>query len=98
MTMPQMSREEAIEFCELGAWKNWSPEEIVRFQIDQDKLCVPLDAYFEALQQTTGRRVMTHELSLNAEGIKDEMNGIGEPPNHEEMLAAFDVMWLEHEE
>lgn len=37
------------------------PQEIVEFQLYEDKLCMPLELYQEAVEKVLGRPVFTHE-------------------------------------
>lgn len=59
----QLTKDQAIAMYESGAYKTMSAEEIVRFQLFQDLLCIPFDNFHEAIEQVLGRSVWTHEFA-----------------------------------
>ena len=48
--MEQLTKEQAIAFAESGEWKSWTDEQIVRFQLFQDKLCMDFGRFHEAME------------------------------------------------
>lgn len=69
----QLTEKEALAVYESGIWKQWTDEEVVRFQIFQSNLCMPWDRYRGAMAKVLGRPVFTHEFaraSLQAEYLK----------------------------
>ena len=70
--MKQLSKEKAIELHDSKIWQDWSYEEIVKFQLCQEKLCVPFNVFHEAVEKCLGRPVFTHEFGLDLDGIKAE--------------------------
>lgn len=70
-TMKQLTREEAIALYNSGQWKDWTDEEIVKFQLYQECLAVPIDQFQDALTNVLGRPVWTHELA-NQQRLIDE--------------------------
>ena len=69
--MKQLTKEQAIALHDGGEWKDWTLEELGKFQLYQEKLCIPFDKYHEAVEHILGRPVWTHEFawtdSLKAE-------------------------------
>lgn len=61
--MEQLTQEQAIAVYESGEWKDWGDEEIVKFQLYQDRLAVPFDKFHAAVGRVLGRSVWTHEFS-----------------------------------
>jgi hypothetical protein len=61
--MEQLTREQAIAFHDEGAWKQWNSQTIAKFQLEQDKLCVPFSVFQQAVSDTLGRPVFTHEFA-----------------------------------
>ena len=61
--MQQLTREQAIAFYDEGAWKQMNHETRAKFQLEQDRLCMPFDVFQEAVQHTLGRPVFTHEFA-----------------------------------
>lgn len=84
--MEQLTKEQAIAFAESKGYKDWTYEQIVRFQLFQDKLCMPFSVFHEAIEKVLNRPVYTHEFGLNYEGIVKEYLGVQEPPTFEEII------------
>lgn len=84
--MKQLTREQAIEFGENNVHENWTNEQIVRFQLFQDKMCMPFSRFHEAIEKVLDRPVFTHEFAMNYEGIVLEYLGEKEPPTFEEII------------
>ena len=84
-----LTKEEAIEIHDSGAWKEWSHDIIANFQMRQDKLCMPFPVFHEALEKTLGRGVFTHEFAFATEpgGLCDELDGLCNAPTFEEIMA-----------
>jgi len=87
MAEKELTREQAIALVESGWWKEKSAEEIVRFQLFTERLCMPFHLFHEALESALGRSVWTHELGLNVEGIKKEFLKEQAAPSFEEILS-----------
>ncbi len=56
-----MTPEEAIDKVASRWYEGKSPQEIVEFQLYEDKLCMPLELYQEAVEKVLGRPVYTAE-------------------------------------
>lgn len=69
-----MTKKEAIEFAVSGKWKTMSDFEKVKFQLYEEKLCMPFDVYHKAVEKVLGHPVFTHEFAF--EGIKKEFEAI----------------------
>ena len=82
---PQLTREQAIKMAKSGIWKKWSDEQIVGFQLYQDKMCMDFDRFHEALEKCLGRPVWTHELAF-IDNIRLEFEGIKTKPSFEEIM------------
>lgn len=84
--MQQLTKEQAIAFYNGGEWKDWTDEQIVRFQLYQDLVCLPFDRFHQAIEAVLNRPVWTHEF-----GKKDliiaEYEGRRERPSMEEIIA-----------
>lgn len=59
--MKQLTREEAVVFAESGAWKEMTDDQLVWFQFNQKKICVPVSHLHVALEGALGRDVYSHE-------------------------------------
>ena len=82
----QLTKEQAIEFAESGAWKDMNLRQRAEFQVLQDKLCMPFDIFHEAVEKTLGRPVYTHEFGLNHDGLIAELFEGKEPPTLQEII------------
>lgn len=85
--MEQLSQKQAIAFYDSGEWKNWNDEQIVRFQLFQDRLCVEWSRFHEAVGKVLDRPVFTHEFaSSNRNNIVEEYLGVREAPSLEDVM------------
>lgn len=84
--MKQLTKEQAIAFGENKYYEGWSARQIAEFQLEQDLLCIPFDIFHKAITEALGRPVYNHELGLNREELKKELNGEKEPATLEEIL------------
>ncbi len=83
--MKQLTKEQAILFSESQTWIDWSHEEIVRFQLFQDKLCMPFSRFHEAIEKVLDRSVFTHEFAF-ADNLKKEYLGEKKGPTFEDII------------
>jgi hypothetical protein len=72
--MKQLTKEQAIAFCENKCYEGMTYRQIAEFQIEQDRLCMPFDIFHEAIEKTLGRPVFTHEFAF-ADGLRKELYG-----------------------
>lgn len=84
--MKQLTKEQAIAFCENKCYEGMTSRQIVEFQMEQDRLCVPFDVFHKAIEEALGRPVYTHEFGLNREGLRKELIGEKEPPTLAEII------------
>ena len=61
-TNEQLTKEQAISFYDNKLYENMTYEEIAKFQISQELLCVPFGIFHEAVEKYLGYPVFTHEL------------------------------------
>ena len=64
--MRQLTADEATACHDGGEWRDWTNEEIVKFQLYQDRLCVPFSRFHAAVEAVLGRPVFTHEFEDDA--------------------------------
>lgn len=83
--MNQVTEQEAIEIYDSGIWKLWSDEEIVSFQLFQDRLCLSFDRFHEAVEKVFGRSVWTHEFAFR-DALVAEYNKERPSPTFEEIV------------
>ena len=81
-----MTEQEAIALHDSGFWEYLSHEERARFQIAEERLCMPFGVFHESVEKTLGRPVWTHEFGLNPEGLKREILDGAEPPTWREIM------------
>jgi hypothetical protein len=70
----QMTKEEAIAFCDSEKWKEMTSEQIVQLQLYQKLLCVPFDVFHGAVEAVLKRPVWTHEFA-NIKSMQEEFEG-----------------------
>lgn len=61
--MEQLTKEQAIAMASSDVTKDWSAEQIVRFQLFQDRLCMDFGRFHEAMEKVLGRSIWTHEFA-----------------------------------
>lgn len=81
-----LTRESALALHESGFWEGLSPRERAGFQLFEERLCMPFEVFREAVQETLGRPVYTHEFGLNAQGLRAEFLGEVQAPSLEEII------------
>ena len=58
-----LTKEEADAYAATGWYKNKTAQEIVDFQLFEDRLCMPIDLFHKALEEALGRPVKSEEFS-----------------------------------
>lgn len=85
--MTQLTEEQAIAIYESKEWEDWNDEQIVRLQLFQNRLCVPIEVFKKSLFKVFGRPVYTHELtSSNHNNLIEEYLGTRPAPTIEEII------------
>ncbi len=70
-----MTKQEAISLAKTGRWKTKTSEEIVSFQLYEDKLCMDFSDFHKAVEVVLGRPVFTTEFA-NPESLKNEFQSL----------------------
>lgn len=83
--MKQLTKEEAIVLAETKWWEGASDEDIVRFQMFQDKLCMDWSRFRQAVEAVAGRPVWTHEFAFR-DRLVAELYGDAPTPTLEEII------------
>lgn len=83
--MRQLTEKEAIKFAESKIWESWNDEEIVRFQLFQELLCMDFSRFHEAMEKVLNRPIFTHEFAFE-ENLMEEYLGIRQKPTFEEII------------
>jgi hypothetical protein len=81
-----MTKEEAIKLYNSGFWKQMTHEDIAKFQVMEDRLCMPVEVFHEAITKALGRPVFTHEFGLNRDGLIQELFQGAPIPKLEEII------------
>lgn len=83
----EITKAMAIDLYESGFWKEMTHEQRAWFQMHERRLCMPFGVFHEAVEQTLGRPVFTHEFGLNHDGLLRELRGEKPAPSFNEILA-----------
>lgn len=83
--MKQLTQKQAIKLAESEIWKDMILEEIAKFQLFQERLCVPFDKFHEAIEFVFGRPVWTHEFAFRDLLIREYL-GKKSAPSMEEII------------
>lgn len=81
-----MTKEQAIKLFDSKFWENMSFSERAKFQLFEERLCMPFDVFHEAIEKSLGRSVWTHEFGMNCDGLKKELLGEVPAPTMEEII------------
>jgi len=81
----QLTQEQAIDMHDSGIWKQWTPEQTVRFQLFQRRLCMEFSHFHKCIQEVLGRSVYTHEFGFRDELVREYL-GDKEMPSFEDIL------------
>ena len=71
-----MTKEDAIKLYKNKIYKKMSFYKRVKFQLFEERLCMPFEIFQEAVEKTLGRSVLTHEFGFNVKGLQEEFNKI----------------------
>jgi len=86
MEATQLTEGQAIAIAKSEIWKNWSNEDIVKFQLFQNRLCMDFSRFHEAVEAVLCRPVWTHEFGSMG-GLKEEYLGKKTAPSFEEIMS-----------
>jgi hypothetical protein len=81
-----IGKENAIRLYESGWWKGKTARDITQFQLFTAELCLPFGDFHQALEESLGRSVFTHELGLNLQGLIGEFMGTSPAPTLEQII------------
>jgi hypothetical protein len=85
--MKQLTKEQAVALAQSKVWQDWTDEEIVRFQLFQDRLCMNFSRFHEAVEKVLDRPVFTHEFATRfIDDLKKEYLGVKKAPTLEEII------------
>ena len=77
--MEQLTKGQALKIFESKVWEKWTDEQIVKFQLYQDRLCVPFGRFHEAIAKVLKRPVFSHEFAYQTNLIAEFENIIPAP-------------------
>lgn len=81
----KFTREDAITLYKSEWWRNLKEEHIVRVQLFEDRLCMPMDLFHAALEKVLDRPVYSHEFAF-PERLQKEYLGEKPKPTPKEIL------------
>lgn len=81
-----IGREAAIALAATEWWKSKTDREVAEFQILCREVCMNFGDFQMSLERALGRPVWTHELALNAEGLKAELFEGAAAPTFDQIL------------
>ena len=81
-----MTKNEAIALYESEWWKHLTDFERAKFQLFEDKLCMPFDVFHKSIEATLDRPVCKHEFGRNHDGLQKELLGDAPAPTIQEIM------------
>lgn len=82
----QNTEDEAMKIYDSGEWQVWTDDYKFVYQITQDRLCMPWDAFHAATETALGRSVWTHEFAEPKSLLREYLGQI-ERPTMEEVFS-----------
>jgi len=79
-----MEYDDAVKLANSGWWNFATNEQIVDFQLNEERLCMPFDRFQEAVEKVLGRSVWTHEFA-RPENLRAELVGDRPRPTFQEI-------------
>lgn len=87
----QITKEQAILINDSGAWEKLTVEERARFQIVQERLCMPFAEFHSAVSETLDAAVFNHQLATMRDELIAALLKDGDPPSVEYVLGLVDA-------
>ena len=84
-THTSLTRKQATALYDSSFWESLACVERARFQLSEERLCMPFDVFVDAVQRSLGRTVTVGEF-LNTKALLSEITGEHEPLEIDELL------------
>lgn len=84
----QLTKEQAIAFCNNDLYEFMTNKQIVDFQLFQKRLCMPFGIFQEAITKILNRPVFTHSFAFRDNLVKEYL-GNKNVPDIEEALKSI---------
>lgn len=81
-----LTREQALALYDSSFWESLAYVERARFQLSEERLCMPFDVFIEAVERALGRSVRVGEI-LDSRKLLVELTGERQPLEVDELLS-----------
>ncbi len=81
-----LTREQALALYDSRFWESLAYVERARFQLSEERLCMPFEVFIEAVERALGRSVRVGEL-IDSRGLLAELTGEQQPLDVDELLS-----------
>lgn len=81
-----LTREQALALYDTGFWESLAYVERARFQLSEERLCMPFDIFVEAVERALGRPVLVGEF-LEPKRLLAELSGERQALDVDELLS-----------
>ncbi len=81
-----LTREQALALYDSRFWESLAYVERARFQLSEERLCMPFEVFIEAVERVLGRSVSVGEL-IDSRGLLAELTGEQQPLDVDELLS-----------
>ena len=75
----RLSQDEAVAFDKSGEWEELTPIERARYQLNQERLCMPLDLFHEGMEALLGRKIEAREF-IYPDSLRVEVDRVYQTP------------------
>ena len=80
-----LTKEQAKRLYDSEFWEDMTPFDRCNFQIHENRLCMPFGVFHEAVEETLGRSVWTHEFA-HPEMLREELRGVRPSPTFGDIM------------
>lgn len=85
MATKQLNKQQALDFYNSKVWEDMTNEQLVKFQLFQELLCIPFSLFHEAVEKVLERPVFNTEFA-NPDKLRAEYLGESPAPTLDEIL------------
>lgn len=85
--MDKLTQKQATTLCESNWWEGVSDNDVVMFQLHEERLCMPMTVFHAAMRRCLKRPIFLHEMTLqNLDALRKEFLGEKRAPTFEEII------------
>jgi hypothetical protein len=83
--LDSINREQAVAIYKSNIWKSWTAEQVVKFQLFQERLCMDFAHFHKCAEKVFQRPIYTHEFA-NRHNLISEYLQVKTAPTMQEII------------